>query len=124
MAHHSISHENADNRDKLVAIDKWYATQVAGMLSAMDAIDEGNGTLLDNTLVVWGRELGSTSHRMQPMPLVLAGGAQRALRTGRFIDVNNEVHAKLLVSICQMMGLETNGVGDINPDSGPLVKLA
>ncbi|HEX6274058.1 MAG TPA: DUF1552 domain-containing protein [Polyangiaceae bacterium] len=123
-AHHSTSHENADNRDKLMAIDNWYMTHIAGMLGAMNAINEGNGTLLDNTLVVCGRELGSTSHRMQPMPLVMAGGAQGALRTGRFIDVNNEPHAKLLVSICRMMGLSTNGVGDINPDSGPLTKLA
>jgi hypothetical protein len=61
---------------------------------------------------------------MQPMPLVMAGGAQGALRTGRFIDVNNEPHAKLLVSICQMMGLSTTGVGDINANSGPLTKLA
>jgi hypothetical protein len=124
VAHHSTSHENADNRQKLMDIDNWYATQVVGMLRAMDAINEGNGTLLDNTLVVWGRELGSTSHRMQPMPLVMAGSGQGALRTGRFIDVNNEPHAKLLVSICQMMGLTINGVGDINPDSGPLTRLA
>jgi hypothetical protein len=123
-AHHTMSHENADNRDKLMAIDNWYAQQIIGMLNAMNAINEGNGTLLDNTLVVWGRELGTTSHRMQPMPLVMVGGAQGALRTGRFIDVNNEPHAKLLVSICQMMGLSTNGVGDINANSGPLTKLA
>jgi hypothetical protein len=58
------------------------------------------------------------------MPLVMAGSGQGVLRTGRMIDVNNEPHAKLLVSICQMMGLTTNGVGDINPDSGPLTKLA
>jgi hypothetical protein len=124
VAHHSTSHENADNRQKLMDIDNWYAQQVVRMLAAMDAIDEGNGSLLDNTLVVWGRELGSTSHRMQPMPLVMAGSGQGALRTGRMLDVNNEPHAKLLVSICQMMGLTTNGVGDINPDSGPLTALA
>jgi hypothetical protein len=124
VAHHSTSHENADNRQKLMDIDNWYAQQVVRMLTAMDQIDEGNGTLLDNTLVVWGRELGTTSHRMQPMPLVMAGSGQGVLRTGRMIDVNNEPHAKLLVSICQMMGLTTNGVGDINPDSGPLTKLA
>jgi hypothetical protein len=124
VAHHSTSHENADNRAKLTAIDNWYSQQVFGMLSAMDAINEGNGTLLDNTLVLWGRELGSTSHRMQPAVIVLAGSGQGALRTGRFIDVNNEPHAKLLVSVCQMMGLTTTGVGDINPDSGPLPRLA
>lgn len=124
-AHHTMSHQNADNREKLMAIDTWYATQIASMLQAMDAIDEGNGTLLDNTLVVWGRELGTTSHAMQPWPVVLMGGAQGALRTGRFLDANKEPTAKLLVSILQAMGMEAvTTIGNIDADSGPLTQLA
>jgi len=87
-------------------------------------VNEGNGTLLDNTLVIWGRELGTTSHRMQPHPVILAGGANAGLRTGRFLDVNNEPHVKLLVSIAQLMGLGVSSVGNIQPNSGPLTKLA
>jgi hypothetical protein len=124
-AHHSLSHEDTDNRDKLMAIDNWYATQLYGMLKAMDDIDEGDGTLLDNTLVIWGRELGSTSHAMQPWPCVLIGGARGALRTGRFLDVNKEPSAKLLVSILQAMGMSsTTTIGNIDVDSGPLTQLA
>jgi len=124
-AHHTMSHQNADNRDKLMAIDNWYATQLVGMLQALDAISEGTGTLLDNTLVVWGRELGTTSHSMQPWPVVLIGGAQGTLRTGRFLDVNKEPSAKLLVSVLQMMGMSsTTTIGNIQANSGPLTKLA
>jgi hypothetical protein len=106
-------------------IDTWYCQKVLGLLQAMDAVDEGEGTLLDNTLVVWARELGTTSHAMRPWCVVLAGGGQLGLRTGRFIDVNNEPSAKLLVSVCQLMGsTSTTSVGNINPSSGPLTKLA
>jgi hypothetical protein len=123
--HHTMSHDaTVDRRPELEAIDTWYATQVAKLLTALDAVNEGNGTLLDNTLVVWGRELGTTSHAMKPMPLVLAGGAQGALRTGRFIDVSGEPHAKLLVSICRAMGIDLTTFGNINANSGPLTKLA
>ena len=52
------------------------------------------------------------------------GGAQGALRTGRFVDVNKEPHAKALVSICQMMGLDVSTFGNIDANSGPLTKLA
>ena len=64
--------------------------------------------------------MGTTSHKMQPINLVLAGGARGGLTGGRFLDRNGEPHAKLLVSICQLMGLDINGVGDRNPNSGPL----
>ncbi len=125
VAHHTMSHQNADNRDKLMAIDTWYCEQIVAMLQAMDAIDEGGSSLLDNTLVVWARELGTTSHAMQPWCAVMAGGGSLGLSTGRFLDVNKEASAKLLVSICQLMGMSsTTSVGNVNPDTGPLTQLA
>jgi hypothetical protein len=123
QGHHTISHLDGDHRTELQAIDTWYATQFAYMLSKLDSVREGNGTMLDNTLVVWGREMGTTSHKMTPVNLVLAGGARGALRTGRLLDRNREPHAKLLVSISQMMGLNVTGVGDRDPNSGPLAGL-
>jgi hypothetical protein len=57
--------------------------------------------------------------------VVLAGGSALGMRTGRFLDVSSQPSAKLLVSICQMMGLasQTN-VGNIDPDSGALAGFA
>jgi hypothetical protein len=115
---------SADWRPQLQAIDTWYSTQFLSLLQKLDAVNEGNGTLLDNTLVVWGRELGNTSHAMAPWPVVLFGGKAAGLRSGRFLTLNNEPSAKLLVSIGQMMGLDITSFGDINPNSGPLTQLA
>jgi hypothetical protein len=123
QGHHTISHLDGDHRAELQAIDAWYGAQFAYLLSKLDSVREGNGTMLDNTLVVWGREMGTTSHKMQPINLVLAGGARGTLPTGRFLDRNREPHAKLLVSICRMMGLDVSGVGDRDPNSGPLTGL-
>lgn len=123
QGHHTVSHNDGDNRAILSAIDTWYAEQFAYLLQQLDSVQEGDGTLLDNTLVVWGREMATTSHRMQPIPLLFAGGARGGLAGGRFIDVNREPHAKALVSIAQLMGAETNTFGDRDPDSGPLPGL-
>ena len=105
-------------------IDRWYATQFAYLLGKLDAVKEGNGTMLDNTLVVWGREMGTTSHKMQPVNLYPGGrrarGAAdravprpqpRAAREGAGVD-------------CRLMGLaDVTGVGDINANSGPLAGI-
>jgi uncharacterized protein DUF1552 len=121
--HHTMSHDDTDRRTELQAIDNWYAKQVAYLLQQLDSVNEGSGTLLDNTLVVWGRELGSTSHRMDRVPLIIAGKAGGALRTGRFLNFEKQDHAKLLVSIGQLMGLPMTSIGDIKPNSGPLSGL-
>lgn len=120
QGHHTVSHLDGDHTAELAAIDKWYATQFAYLLAGLDSVTEGDGTLLDNTVVVWGREMGTTSHKMQPINLIVAGGGNAGLTGGRMLDRNGEPHAKLLVSICRLMGLDVNGVGDRNPDSGPL----
>lgn len=121
--HHTISHNDGDNRGMLSAIDTWYAEQFAYMLGVLDSIPEGDGSVLDNTLVAWGREMATTSHRMQPVPLILAGNARGGLQTGRWLNVEREPHAKVLVSICQLMGVDIDGVGDRDRDSGPLPGL-
>ncbi len=134
VGHHTMSHDTSqDWNPALEQIDNWYATQILGLLQRMDAIREGNGTLLDNTLVVWARELGTTSHRMDPWPVVLAGSARGELATARFLQVGTgtgnardrvrEPSAKLLVSIARLMGLDINSFGNNDPDSGPLAGI-
>jgi len=122
--HHTLCHDSMDERTPLSAIDAWYSQQVAYLLGKLDAVNEGTGTLLDNTLIAWGHENGNTSHNGANAPFILAGSAGGALKTGRFLDFSGTGHVKLLVSIAQLMGLSTNSVGDIQPNSGPLPGLA
>jgi hypothetical protein len=121
--HHNMSHDGSDRRTELQDIDHWYAQQVAYLLERLDSVSEGDGTLLDNTLIVWGRELGSTAHRMDRVPFVLAGGARGSLRTGRWLNFDGQQHARLLTSVARLMGLEVNGVGNRVPNSGVLSGL-
>lgn len=121
--HHTMSHDNTDRRQELQEIDNWYSQQVLYLLEKLDSFPEGNGTVLDNTLVVWGRELGTTAHRFERSPLIVAGGANLGVVQGRSLNYDGQQHAKLLVSIGQIMGLETMSIGDIAPDSGPLPGL-
>ena len=81
--HHVISHDFASsgaNYDAYNKIQIWYQQQFAYLLGKMDAIKEGDGTLLDHSVVLWATEIGeSTQHDLMQMPYVLGGQA----RTGR-----------------------------------------
>ncbi len=107
--HHDMSHDgdgNAQSRADLTKIYTWYASRVARLLDQLDAVQEGDGTLLDNTLVVWGSELGKgNTHAFERVPFVLAGGAGGALPTGRYLQYVDVPHNRLLVSIGQAFGL-------------------
>jgi len=121
--HHGYSHDGQDRRVELSAIDNWYAKQVLYLLQQLDSVKEGNGTLLDNTLVVVGRELGSTAHRMERAPFIMAGGGNLGLTTGRWLSFDGEPHAKLLVSIARLMGLDLNSFGNRDQNTGPLASI-
>lgn len=86
--HHGMSHHK--NQEALVqeytTVSRWYAGQVRYLVDKMKAVDEGNGTLLDNSLVLYGSEMkDGNGHIKEDLPLVLLGGAQVRLRTGRHI---------------------------------------
>lgn len=125
--HHDLSHEgdgNADAKEKLIEINRWYAEQLAYFLGRLAAIPEGDGTVLDNTLVLWGNELGKgNSHTPRDIPFVLAGGAGGALRTGRALRFTDRPHNDLLTTVCQAMGLEQTSFGDARFNTGALSEL-
>lgn len=106
--HHDLSHYgdgDAYAQDALTRINRWYTEQFAYLIGAMDAIDEGNGTMLDNSVVVWVNELGQgNSHTRRDIPFILAGGCQGYFNTGRYIDFGGAHHGQLLVSLCHAMG--------------------
>ena len=126
--HHLLSHEgdtNATARANLTKIYAWYAERFAYFLDLLDKIPEGNGSLLDNSLVVWGSEIGKgNTHSFEKIPFVLAGGAANQLRTGRYLRFNNVEHNRLLVSICRMMGVtDVDKFGKTDKGTGPLAGL-
>lgn len=122
--HHTMCHDGQDERVPLQAVDLWYSKQVAYLLGKLDAVNEGSGTLLDNTLVVWGHENGTTAHNGDNAPFMLAGGAGGALKGGRFLNFPAKTpHAQLLVSVLNLMGLPNTSIGNIKMNTGPLAGL-
>lgn len=126
--HHSLSHAGDSDgvaMDKIARINVWYAEQFAYLLDRLKAVPEGDGTMLDNTVVVWGNELGrGNSHTRNNIPFVLAGRAGGALQTGRYLKFDDVPHNNLHVSLLNMMGVDTNTFGNPAYCTGPLSGLA
>jgi hypothetical protein len=118
--HHTLSHYPVTDpvaQAKLVQINRWYATQFAYLLQAMKAVPEGDGTLLDHSVVLWCNELGEGStHSRRNVPYVLAGSAGGHFKTGRFLDFQGSSskpwHNDLLISLCQAMDVNDTTFGN------------
>ena len=109
----------------MVEYGKLHAGELRRLLAALDQVPSEGGTLLDDTLVVWGNELGSPEHAMDRVPIVLAGGTSFLGAPGRYIrwrpthvatgpwgdEWQGPPHNRLLVSIARAMGVETDQVG-------------
>jgi hypothetical protein len=125
--HHVISHDfssSGANYDAYNGIQTWYAEQFAYFLSKLDSYQEGDRTLLDNTLVLWATEIGeSTQHDLTLMPYVLAGSAGGQIKTGRFLDFsqNRRDNNQLLISMAHALGAtDLSAFGDPSGAMGPL----
>jgi hypothetical protein len=126
--HHLLTHSSDTDEhanDELTKIYAWYADRFAYFLDRLAAIPEGDGTLLDNCLVVWGSELGKgNKHSFERVPFILAGGAAGQLTGGRYLTFDGVPHNRLLVSVCNLMGVtDVKTFGKTDQGSGPLAGL-
>jgi hypothetical protein len=125
---HDLSHEgdsNLEAKEKLIKMNHWYAQQFAYLLGELKKVPEGpNGSMLDNTLVVWGNELGKgNSHTRNDIPFLLAGRAGGAVRAGQLLTFKDRPHNDLLATICRAMGLPQTTFGDMRFNTGLINEL-
>jgi hypothetical protein len=86
--HADYAHTSDRNPEAIEVMSRYgevHAGHVQRLLARLDSIPEGNGTLLDNTAVLWVSELATGTHRYNVWPAVVAGGAGGALATGRYL---------------------------------------
>ncbi len=123
--HHTYSHdESAPAQAKLVEIGRWYSERFAGLLDRMTAVEEGDGTLLDHSIVVWGSELGKGQpHYCRQIPFVLAGSCNGWFGTGRHLVFDHASHNDLLLAVLEAMGVSVPTFGDPAFCHGPLAEL-
>jgi len=114
--HHELSHEpdeKQEAQDKLTKINKWYCEQLAYLAQRLAETPEpgGNGTLLDNTLILWTNELGKgNSHTLDNIPFVLVGNGLD-FHMGRSLKYPNVPHNRLLIALANAMGHEIKSFG-------------
>lgn len=124
-AHHAMSHHR--NREEPVAnlqkIDHYLVEQFAYFLGKLDSIQDAGGTLLDQSMVLYGSGISDGNrHDHGDLPIVLAGGAGGKIKTGRYIVPKQErPMGNLFLSMLDAMGTPAESIGD---SKGRLEELA
>lgn len=124
--HHSLSHEGDNNKEaqeKLTKINTWYCEQLAYLVKRLADTPEpgGDGSLLDNTLVIWTNELGKgNSHTLNDIPFVLVGNGLD-FKMGRSLKLPRVAHNRLLLSLAHGFGHHIKQFGNADYcGEGPL----
>lgn len=115
-AHHGASHD--DKSEAYERVTRYYVSQLAYLASRLEAMPEGEGTVLDNTCLLFTNSMWSgTRHDASKVPVVLAGGLGGSLATGRVLDYagkgdDNRKLCSMYLSIMDRMGVELDRFGD------------
>jgi hypothetical protein len=122
--HHDISHHGRDpvKNAKIQAINTFHVAQLARFLSKLKAIPEGNSTVLDNSMIVYGSGIGDGDrHNHNDLPVLLAGGSNLSIRPGRHVVYpKNTPMNNLYLSMLQRVGVEADRLGDSTGHLGGL----
>lgn len=128
-SHDDIAHRDSGKdpviTEKVVRINQWYVELIRGLCQRLIAMPDGNGTLFDNTLVVWGNELATGPHGMRDIPIALlgrAGGRIPPTALGTLVNAGVQDYHRLGCSLLRVMGLPAVGFGDA-PACGPVMGL-
>jgi len=115
--HHAISHHrsNAGKLEQIAKIDKFYTEQLAYFLHNLQQTQEGEHSLLDNTMVVYGSCIGDGNrHNHTDLPIVLAGGGGAGkMKTNRhFKATDGTPLTNLYLSLLDNMDVSAKRIGD------------
>ncbi|MFO0724204.1 MAG: DUF1552 domain-containing protein [Myxococcota bacterium] len=124
---HSLSHagpSSTNEANELILRDTWYAQKFFRLISALDGVTEGDKTILDNSVVLWGNELSiGNQHSQINMPFIIAGSGGGYFRTGRYVSYTNVSHVNMLVSFLNAMDIPATTFGDPQFCDGPLTNM-
>jgi hypothetical protein len=114
--HHSITHHQNDpvKIDKVAKIDAHLVKTFAYFLEKLKSTPDGDGNLLDHSLVVYGSSLAdANAHTHHDLPIVLAGGGCGQLKGGRHLRYEKDTPMNnLLVGVLNKAGVSVEHFGD------------
>ena len=106
--HHSQTHHNNDPVmvEKVAKITEFNIEQFAYMVKKMHSLREGDGTLLDNCIMMWGSGLeDGNKHTRQNLPFMIAGKGGGSIKTGRFLPDTKGNQGDLLTTLLACAGI-------------------
>ena len=114
--HHPLTHHRnqPDLMEKVVTINSYHMKQFAGWVEKLKAIKEGDGTLLDNSMIVYGAGLSDGNrHLHEDLPTLIAGRAGNYIKTGRRVVYRKETPmCNLYLTMMDRMGVHMEHFGD------------
>jgi hypothetical protein len=124
---HDLAHNNGNcdpSGSKKQQVFRWYSEQFAYLLGKLQAIPEGAGTMLDNTVILWASEFGdSNNHVSDKLLWLLMGNANGYFRQGRVLNCAGKSVNDLHASLCNAFGIADAKFGNPAYCSGPLADL-
>src|SRR5580692_9390042 len=112
MIHHLLSH--SDGADWL-KVNRFFAQQVAYIAGKLDAVKEGDRTLLDNSMILYLSSMMTGGHDNQQLPVVLVGRGGGQIKTGRVLDYSGKPNRRmcsLYLSLMDKTGVRLDSFGD------------
>jgi hypothetical protein len=123
--HHDLSHHggNEEKKAKIAKINRFHIEQFAYFIQKLKSVKEGDGTLLDNCMIVYGSGIADgNAHAHHDLPVLLAGKGGGTIQTGRHVRYPKDTPmTNLYVSMLERMGVNVDRVGDSNGKLAGLV---
>ena len=126
-AHHGLTHHSGDREkiEKVTKINCYHIQQFTYLLDRLKAVKDGDGTLLDHSMIVYGSGLSDGNrHDHANLPLILAGRGNGTLKPGRMVRYADETPiTNLYVAMLDRMGVHAETLGDSTGALGYLSDL-
>ena len=114
--HHPLTHHRYDpeRMEKVVRINRYHMEQFAAWVRKLKAVEEGDSTLLDNLMIVYGAGLSDGNlHTHDDLPTLVAGSGGGFLKTGRRVTYRKETPmSNLFLNMMDRMGVHAEHFGD------------
>ena len=115
-AFHILSHHSniKESIDRFTVLNRYHVTLLAYLLEKLKATPDGDGTLLDHSMLLWGSAMSDgNQHNHTDLPIILAGGGSGRLKGGRHLrNPKNTPLANLLIAILDKLDIPAEKFGD------------
>ena len=112
MIHHLLSHSDTDDWLK---VNQFFLSQLAYIAEKLDRIQEGERSVLDNSMLIMCSSMLHGNHDATQLPVVMVGGGGGSIAGGRVLDYRAEPNrqmCRLYMSVMDKMGLKVDRFGD------------